>query len=465
MSELHAPYRNSIATPARLPPQNVEAEQSVIGGLLLDNSAFDKVGDRLVPEDFYRLEHRLLFDAIARLSEEGKPADVVTVSECLTRIGKLDTAGGLAYIGSLASNTPSAANITAYAGIVHQMALLRRLISLSNEITGAAYKPDGRSASQILDYAEERIMEVTDRTRRTSGPRHMNGILSEAVDRIDALHRSQSPYTGVPTGYTNLDNMTSGLQPGDLIVVAGRPSMGKTSLVMGWAEYAALSQKVPVAVFSMEMSGVQLVNRLLSSLGRIDSGHIRSGKLAEEDWPRLTSAISLLEGAKLFIDDTPALTAMEVRSRARRLKMEHGLGLIVIDYIQLMESSSGNEENRATEVSNITRALKSLAKELNVPVVALSQLNRGVEQRGDKRPVMSDLRESGALEQDADVIMFIYRDEVYNKNPDNPNKGFADIIVAKQRNGPTAEVRLTFLGEYTRFENCTSDGHDGSHRT
>lgn len=444
-------------TAARLPPQNIQAEQALVGGLLLDNAAFDKVADRVVSDDFYRIEHRLIFEAITHLSEEGKPADVVTVSERLSRIGKLDKACGVSYIGSLANNTPSAANITAYADLVHDAAVLRRLISISNDIISSVYKPNGKNAADILDHAEERIMETTDRNRRSSGPRRMSGLLSEAVDRIDVLSRNESAYTGVPTGFHVLDEMTSGLQQSDLVVVAGRPSMGKTALAMGFAEYAAINQSLPVAIFSMEMSGEQLVNRLLSSLGQIDSNRIRTGKLEPEDWPRLTSAISLLKDAKIFIDSASALTPLEVRSRARRLKMEHGLGLVIIDYIQLM-GSGVQEENRATEISNITRALKSLAKELNVPVVALSQLNRSVEQRGDKKPVMSDLRESGAIEQDADVILFIYRDEVYNKSDENPNRGYADIIIAKQRNGPIGEVRLKFQGAYTRFEN-TADPH------
>lgn len=455
MPETQAIPAPASVTAVRLPPQNLQAEQSVIGGLLLDNTAFDKVADRIVSDDFYRIEHRLIYEAIVKLSEEGKPADVVTVSECLTRIGRLEKAGGISYVGSLANNTPSVANITAYAELVRDAAVLRRLISISNEITSAAYKPDGRNAADILDHAEERIMEATDRNRRSSGPQHVGGLLSDAVDRIDVLYRSELAYTGVPTGFRALDEITSGLQPGDLVVVAGRPSMGKTALAMGFAEYAAINQSLPVAIFSMEMSGEQLVNRLLSSLGQIDSNRIRTGKLEPDDWPRLTSAISILKDAKIFIDSASALTPLEVRSRARRLKMEHGLGLIIIDYIQLM-GSGVNEENRATEISNITRALKSLAKELNVPVVALSQLNRSVEQRGDKKPVMSDLRESGAIEQDADVILFIYRDEVYNKSDENPNRGYADIIIAKQRNGPIGEVRLKFQGAYTRFENTVN---------
>lgn len=450
MSESPASYRTSSIAPTRLPPQHIEAEQSVIGGLLLDNRSFDKVADKLAPDDFYRIEHRLIYEAISKLSEDGKPADVVTVSEHLAQLGKLDKAGGLAYIGSLSNNTPSATNIVAYADIVHEQAVLRSLIAIANEIAASAHKPDGRSAADLLDHAEERILETTDRTRQ-GGPRPMRGILSEAVDRIDVMSRSESPYTGTATGYTALDDMTSGFQGGDLIIIAGRPSMGKSSLAMGIAEYVAVGQKQPVAVFSMEMSGTQIVNRLLSSLGRIDGNRIRTGKLNDDDWPRLTSAVQIMQDAPLFVDDTPGLTPTELRSRSRRLNHEHGLKLIVLDYIQLMQSSGGADENRATEVSNISRSLKALAKELNVPIVVLSQINRTVEQRGDKRPVMSDLRESGALEQDADVILFIYRDEVYNKQSEL--KGYADILIGKQRNGPIGEVRLKFYGEFTRFDN------------
>lgn len=451
MSEPQAPYRAANIVTPRLPPQHIQAEQSVIGGLLLDNSAFDKVADKLVPDDFYRIEHRLIYEAITKLSEDGKPADVVTVSEHLAQLGKLDRVGGLTYLGTLSNNTPSAANIVAYADIVHEQAVLRSLIAIANEIAAFAHKPDGRSAADLLDHAEERILETTDRSSRQSGPRPMRGILGEAVDRIDVMSRSESPYTGTATGYTALDDMTSGFQGGDLIIIAGRPSLGKTSLAMGIAEYVAVGQKQPVAVFSMEMSGTQLVNRLLSSLGRIDGNRIRTGKLNDDDWPRLTSAVQIMQDAPLFVDDTPGLTPTELRSRSRRLNHEHGLKLIVLDYIQLMQSSGGADENRATEVSNISRSLKALAKELNVPIVVLSQLNRTVEQRGDKRPVMSDLRESGALEQDADVILFIYRDEVYNKQSEL--KGYADILIGKQRNGPIGEVRLKFYGEFTRFDN------------
>ena len=442
----------------KLPPQSVEAEQSVLGGLLLDNTRWDQLADKLSVKDFYRKEHRLIFNAIQALSGDSKPADVVTVAEWLDNKGELEDVGGLAYIGSLANNTPSAANILAYAEIVHEGAVRRQLVEIAHEISSMAYSPGGRRATEILDEAEQRILDISEnRARRQSGFRPLKSLLTDTVDRIDALYRSDSPYTGVPTGFTDLDNMTSGLQASDLIVLAGRPSMGKTSLAMNIAENAAIGQQQHVALFSLEMSGEQIAMRMLASLGRINSHRVRSGKLDDDDWPRLTSAMTLLADAPIYVDDTPALTAMEIRSRSRRLKREHGLDMIIVDYLQLMQSSDTNE-NRATEISNITRSLKGLAKELKVPVIALSQLNRSLEQRPDKRPIMSDLRESGAIEQDADVIIFIYRDEVYNE--DTPNKNIAEIIISKQRNGPTGKVRLTFLGEYTRFENYTSIGYD-----
>ena len=445
----------------KVPPQSIEAEQSVLGGLLLDNQGWDRIADILTTDDFYRREHRLIFNAISALCEENSPADVITVSEWLERSGELEHAGGLAYLGSLANNTPSAANIVAYAAIVRENSVMRELVRAAGEISGAAYAPEGRSANELLDYAEKRIFDISEKGHRRGDFQPLNTLLSKAVDRIDTLFRSKSSITGVATGYTDLDDMTSGLQPSDLVIIAGRPSMGKTSLAMNIAENAAVGHKIPVAVFSMEMPGTQLALRMMASLGRINAHRVRTGKLDDDDWPRLTSAVSLLNEAPIFIDDSPGLTPMELRARARRLKREHGLGMIIVDYLQLMQSTERNEENRATEISNITRALKGLAKELDVPVIAMSQLNRSVESRTDKKPVMSDLRESGAIEQDADVILFIYRDEVYNK--DSPVKGTADIIIAKQRNGPIGEVRLTFLGEYTRFENYTSAGFDANY--
>jgi replicative DNA helicase len=444
----------------KIPPHSIEAEQSVLGGLMLDNQSWDRVGDIITADDFYRRDHRLIFNAIAALCEANGPADVVTVSEQLEKSAELETAGGLAYLGALANNTPSAANITAYATIVRERAVVRELLRAANEISASTYTPDGRNASELLDYAEKRIFDISETGHRRGEFQPINRLLSQAVDRIDQLYRSPSSITGVSTGFSDLDDLTSGLQAADLIIIAGRPSMGKTSLAMNIAENAAVGHKVPVAVFSMEMPGSQLAMRMMASLGRINAHRVRTGKLDDEDWPRLTSAVSLLNEAPIFIDDSPGLTPLELRARARRLKREKGLGLILIDYLQLMQSTD-TEENRATEISNITRALKGLAKELNVPVIAMSQLNRSVESRNDKRPVMSDLRESGAIEQDADVILFIYRDEVYNK--DSAEKGTAEILIAKQRNGPTGEVKLTFLGEYTRFENYTTAGYEGKY--
>ncbi len=447
---------DSPAERLKVPPQSVEAEQSVLGGLMLDNQRWDQIADKVHADDFYRKEHRLIFRAIAALCDENQPADVVTVSEWLEKNAELESAGGLSYLGALANNTPSAANIVAYAAIVRERALMRNLIRVANNVANSAYAPEGRSAGELLDSAEKHIMDISEQgAGRRGGFQPLKTLLTGAVDRIDKLFRSDSPITGVSTGFADLDGLTSGLQPGDLVIVAGRPSMGKTSLAMNIAETAAVSLKLPVAIFSMEMPGEQLAMRMMSSLGRINAHKVRTGKLDDDDWPRLTHAIGLLADAPMFIDDTPAMTPLELRARARRLKREHGLGMIVVDYLQLMQSPEAGE-NRATEISNITRSLKGLAKELSVPVVALSQLNRSLEQRPNKRPVMSDLRESGAIEQDADVIFFIYRDEVYNE--DSQDKGTAEIIIAKQRNGPIGKVRLTFLGEYTRFENYVSGG-------
>lgn len=443
----------------KLPPQSIDAEQSVLGGLLLDNQRWDSIADKIGLDDFYRREHRLIFKAIAALAHENKPADVVTVSEWLESTGELEAAGGLAYLGSLANNTPSAANIAAYAEIVRERSIMRQLLQASTEISTSAYSPEGRSAAELLDWAEKRIFDINEKgARRRGGVESIKALLTKTIDRIDMLYQSQSSITGLATGFTDLDEKTSGLQNADLVIIAGRPSMGKTTLAMNIAEAAAVGKKVPVAIFSMEMPGIQLAMRMMASLGRINSHRVRTGKLDDEDWPRLTSAVNLLSEAPIFIDDTPALTPMELRARARRIKREYGLGLIIVDYLQLMQSSTEMNENRATEISGITRALKGLAKELDVPLIAMSQLNRGLEQRPDKRPVMSDLRESGAIEQDADLILFIYRDEVYNE--DSPNKGTAEIIIGKQRNGPIGKVVLTFLGEYTKFENYISGGFD-----
>ena len=424
---------------------------------MLDNTAFDKIADVLREEDFYRHDHRLIWRQVARLIERSQPADVVTVLESLQTAGNADEAGGLSYLNSLATETPSAANIRRYAEIVRDRSVLRRLISTSDEIATSALNPQGRDTKQLLDEAESKIFQIAEEgSRGDAGFHSLQDLLGKVVERIDELYHQDntSDVTGVPTGYVDLDRMTSGMQAGDLIIVAGRPSMGKTSFAMNIGEYVAIDQQLPVAVFSMEMGATQLATRMLCSSGRLDQQRIRTGRLLDDDWPRLTSAIAKMQEAPLHIDETPALTALELRARARRLARQCGkLGLIVIDYLQLMSAASSGE-NRATEISEISRSLKALAKELGCPVIALSQLNRSLEQRPNKRPVMSDLRESGAIEQDADVIIFIYRDEVYN--PDSPEKGTAEIIIGKQRNGPIGSVRLTFIGAYTKFENFTS---------
>ena len=441
----------------KVPPHSIPAEQSVLGGLMLDNEAWDRIADRVAEDDFYRRDHRLIFRAIAELAEHGKPLDVVTLGEWLENADLLEEAGGMGYLGELARNTPNAANITAYADIVREHSILRQLVQVGTDVANSAYFPEGRNAQELLDHAEQKVFTIAEQGKRgRSGFTAIKDLLTKTVDRIDYLFQLDNPITGVPTGFNDFDEMTAGLQPSDLVIVAGRPSMGKTTFAMNIVEHAAIKNKTPVAVFSMEMPGEQLAMRMMSSLGRIDQHKVRTGKLEDEDWPRLTSAVSILADAPLFIDDTPALSPNDLRARARRLKREHDLGLIVIDYLQLMQSSS-RADNRAAEISEISRSLKALAKELHVPVVTLSQLNRSLEQRPNKRPVMSDLRESGAIEQDADMIVFIYRDEVYNE--DSPDKGTAEIIIGKQRNGPIGTRRLTFLGQYTRFENFTMDDY------
>ncbi len=435
----------------RVPPHAIEAEQAVIGGLLLDNRAWEQIADKLVDEDFYRFDHRLLFSAIRELESRNEPFDAVTLSQCLEKNGQLEQAGGLLYLGRLAKDTPSASNILAYANIVREKSVLRQLIAVGTDISGSGYIPEGRDSKELLDDAEKKVFQIAEQgARGQNGFQDMKTLLSKTVDKIDHLFNSDGGITGVSTGFDKFDEMTTGLQEADLVIVAGRPSMGKTTFAMNIAENAAIGDKLPVAVFSMEMPGDSLAMRMISSLGRVDQHHIRTGNLTDEDWARITSAIHILSEAKIFIDDTPAMSPHEIRARARRLKRQHGLGLIVIDYLQLMQVHGGSE-NRATEISEISRSLKAMAKELKVPVIALSQLNRSLESRPDKRPVMSDLRESGAIEQDADLIVFIYRDEVYNE--DSPQKGVAEIIIAKQRNGPIGKSLLTFLGKYTKFEN------------
>ncbi len=438
----------------KLPPHSLEAEQSVLGGLLLDNEATDRVGDIMSPADFYSEGHRLIYQHIVALVADGKPADVVTVAEALSSSQKLDYVGGLSYLGALVQNVPTAANIRHYGAIVRERSILRQLAATAGDIANLAYNPLGRSAKEILDQAEAKVLHIAEQGARGHQQFAPIGeLLVGVVERIEALFNRDDPseVTGVPTGFTDLDRMTSGLQPGDLVVVAGRPSMGKTAMALNIGEHVALSAGLPVAVFSMEMGAAQLALRMIGSVGRLDQHKLRTGRLASDDWERLSAALGRLNEAPILIDETPALNAIEVRSRARRLMKQYGkLGLVIVDYLQLMEASSQGE-NRATEISEISRAMKALAKELKVPVMALSQLNRSLEQRPNKRPVMSDLRESGAIEQDADLILFIYRDEVYN--PDTQEKGIAEIIIGKQRNGPIGTVRLTFLGEFTRFEN------------
>jgi replicative DNA helicase len=439
----------------RVPPHSIEAEQAVLGGLLLSNEAWDTVADRVAEDDFYRRDHRLIFRAIADLAESDRPRDVVTLSQWLEQRGELEQAGGMVYLGTLAKDTPSAANVKAYADIVRERSVLRQLIQVGEQIAGSAYEPGEHSVKTLLDEAESRVFKIAEQgTTGQPSIKNIKTLLTQAVDRIDELFNNDNPITGVPTGFEKFDDLTSGLQRSDLVIIAGRPSMGKTSFVMNIAENAAIQQHLPVAVFSMEMSGEQLAMRMISSLGRINQQDLRTGRLNDSDWPRITSAIAMLSEAPIFVDDTPALSPTDLRARARRIKREHGLGLVIVDYLQLMNMPA-NKENRATEISEVSRALKGLAKELDVPVVALSQLNRSLEQRPDKRPVMSDLRESGAIEQDADVIVFIYRDEVYNE--DSNDKGTAEVLIRKQRNGPTGMCRLTFLGQYTKFENYSPE--------
>jgi replicative DNA helicase len=432
----------------------------VLGGLLIDNGAFDKIGDVVSDGDFYRDDHRRIFRHVSRLIERGKPADVVTVDEAIKVSEDKDKTGGITYLAALAGNTPSAHNVRRYAEIVRECAVLRRLIEVSTEIADSALNRMGKEVGQLLDEAESKIFQIAEAGARTrQGFMEIQPLLTQVMERIDLLYHKDNPsdITGIPTGYRDLDRETSGLQPGDLIIIAGRPSMGKTALALNMAEHVAVENKLPVAVFSMEMSGSQLAMRMLGSIGRLDQHKLRTGRLSDDDWNRLTNAVGKLHDAPILVDESGALNALELRARARRLHRQYGhLGLIVVDYIQLMQATSEGE-NRATEISEISRSLKSLAKELKVPVVALSQLSRAVEQRtGPKRPIMSDLRESGAIEQDADLILAIYREEVYT--PDTPEKGVAEIIILKQRNGPIGTIKLTFLGEYTRFENYAQSG-------
>ena len=446
----------------RVPPHSVEAEQSLLGGLLLDNQAWEKIADLISVDDFYRDDHRRIFRHIGKLIESNRPADVVTVLESIEGSEDKDKTGGIAYLGSLSQNTPSALNIRRYAELVHERAVQRKLVQVATDIAEIALSPSGKDVGQLLDEAETRILEIGEAgTRNRTGFEEIQPVLARVMERIDYLYHRDNPsdVTGVPTGFVDLDEKTAGLQPGDLIIVAGRPSMGKTAFALNIAENVAVDNGLPVAVFSMEMGGTQLAMRMLGSISRVDQHRMRTGRLNDEEWGKLASAMGKLHDAPIYIDETAALNALELRSRARRLRRQCGkLGLIVVDYLQLMSGSNQSaNENRATEISEISRGLKALAKELDVPVVALSQLNRALEQRNDKRPMMSDLRESGAIEQDADVILFIYLDEVYF--PDKPeSRGVAEVIIGKQRNGPIGKIDLTFLGQYTRFENRASPG-------
>jgi len=449
----------------KVPPHSIEAEQSILGGLLIDNKAIDRIAGQVSASDFYRNDHRIIFTHISKLIDNNDPADIVTVAESLEQNAELTKVGGVAYLGLVAENTPTASNISGYAKIVRERSIMRNLVEVGSDIVESAFSPQGKDAQQLLDESESKIFQIADAgTSEKLGFIDIKELLPKAAQRIDDLYQLDDPngVTGVPSGYSDLDQKTAGLQPGDLIIIAGRPSMGKTSLALNIAEHVGMEVGLPVAIFSMEMGAAQLTMRLLGSVGKLDQHKMRIGQLEDEDWPKLTNALGVLNEAPIFIDEGSALNSYEVRARARRLHRQQGkLGLIVIDYIQLMSSANEqSNENRATEVSEISRSLKALAKELNVPVVALSQLNRSVESRPDKRPMMSDLRESGAIEQDADVIMFIYRDEVYN--PETAEKDVGEILLSKQRNGPTGTVKLTFLGQYTRFENYANPGYDSN---
>jgi replicative DNA helicase len=449
----------------RVPPHSVEAEQSLLGALLIDNQAFDRIADLVSGEDFYRDDHRRIWRHIAKLAEHSRPADVVTVAESIEASEDKDRTGGAAYLAALAQNTPSSLNVRRYAELVRERAVQRRLAQVATEIAESALAPSGKEVAQLLDEAESKIFQIAESgARKDQGLIGISPVLTKVFERIDHLHSQDNPsdVTGVPTGFVDLDQRTAGLQPGDLIIVAGRPSMGKTAFALNIAEHVALnpSVRLPVAIFSMEMSASQLAMRMLSSLGRIDAHKLRTGRLGDEEWSNLTEAISRLNEASIHVDETPALNALEVRARARRMRREYSkLGLVIVDYLQLMSASSQGE-NRATEISEISRSLKALAKELEVPVIALSQLSRAVEQRNDRRPLMSDLRESGAIEQDADVILFIYRDEVYSPDKEE-TKGRAEVIIGKQRNGPIGKVDLAFQGRFTQFANLASEAGYG----
>ncbi|ALQ53972.1 replicative DNA helicase [Pseudoalteromonas sp. SCSIO 43095] len=445
----------------KVPPHSIEAEQSVLGGLMLDNQAFDRVAELVVSQDFYTRTHKLIFEAMTALAEIGDPIDLITISESLEKNNQLSGIGGFAYLAEIAKNTPSAANIDAYASIVRERAVVREMIGVANEIAEAGFNPEGRTSHDLLDFAESKVFKIAEqRTKSSDGPQSIHNILEKTVDKIEELYQSpQDGVTGVSTGYADLDKMTTGLQPSDLIIVAARPSMGKTTFAMNLAEHAAMTQDKPVLIYSLEMPSEQIMMRMLASLGRINQTKVRTGQLDDDDWARLSSTMGLLmEKGKMYVDDASGLTPTDVRSRARRIARDHGgISMIMVDYLQLMRVPSLSD-NRTLEIAEISRSLKALAKELQCPVVALSQLNRTLEQRADKRPINSDLRESGSIEQDADLIMFIYRDEVYNE--DSTDKGVAEIIIGKQRNGPIGKVRLTFQGQFSRFDNYAGPAVD-----
>jgi replicative DNA helicase len=434
----------------RLPPQNLEAETSVLGAVLLENEALNRVLEILQEDDFYRNAHRRIFSAILHLYELSEPVDLITLSEVLKTRGELDDVGGVEYLNSLVNAVPTAANISYYAKIIKEKAILRKLINRATEIVSQSYSNSG-DVDEFIDQAERTIFEISeDRVRPSFYP--IKDLIKSSFKTIERLYEKRQLITGVPTGFQRLDELTSGLQPSDLIIIAGRPSMGKTALALNIAQNASVQAAIPAAIFSLEMSKEQLALRMLCSEAKVDAHRLRGGFLSEADWPKLTRAAGSLSEAPLFIDDTPGLSALEMRAKTRRLKIEHNLGLVIVDYLQLMRGRA-SADSREQEISDISRSLKALAKELSIPVIALSQLNRRVEERGDKRPQLSDLRESGAIEQDADVILFLYREEVYNKSEEN--RGKAELIIGKQRNGPTDKVDLAFLDKYTRFENLS----------
>lgn len=436
-------------------PHSIEAEQSVLGGLMLENNKLDAVLEVVSEQDFYRQDHRIIFRMMVNLQEAAQPLDVITLSDELHKHDQLDRVGGLGYLVEMANNTPSAANIVAYAKIVRERSTLRQLIDAAQEISKSSMNPAGLDSDDLLQLAEKRVAEIAEDRPKEGGLVGVNDLLKATVQKIDELFRSGSDVTGVPSGLTDLDQRTSGWQQGELIILAARPSMGKTALALNFVESALFSQPKPVLVFSMEMPSNAMIMRMMSSVGRIDQTKMRNGKLTEEDWPKLSSAVAKLKDKLLFIDDTPGLNPQELRARIRRIAREHGNpGLIMVDYLQLM-TVAGASEGRTQEISEISRSLKGIAKEFDCPMIALSQLNRGVEQRPNKRPMNSDLRESGAIEQDADVILFIYRDEYYHE--DSPDKGIAELIIGKQRNGEIGTCRAAFIGKYTRFDNLAPE--------